>query len=135
MIAEAQKSPMSFGSTGKIPKQTPQDQPKESSYYDEDGFSEDEEESSSKDGVKRAAFNLDSITDDHVTAKTKVKQPVGASNASADELSTPQASSSQKVRPSAIETVLNDKKPVGAKAAVAKDDDDDDDDDYDDDDW
>lgn len=83
---------MSFGSTGKIPKPPQREALKSGSndYYDDDGFSEDEEEeSSSKDGVKREAFNLDAITDNQVTPTYKANKPVGVSDASAEELSSP----------------------------------------------
>ena len=109
----------------------------------DDQYSQDEfmdgEETTSKE-IKRSAFQIDSITEQRFTPGTVNEQPTSSNNnrfpqqpsasLSMDETYSPLDSGGQNVRPSAIETILNDKKPT--KFSPPNDEDSDD---YDDDDW
>ena len=102
----------------------------------------DGEETTSKE-IKRSAFQIDSITEQRFTPGTVNEHPTSSNNArfpqqpsaslSMDETFSPLDSGGQNVRPSAIETILNDKKPT--KFQTPNDDDQSNSDDYDDDDW
>ena len=103
----------------------------------------DGEETTSKE-IKRSAFQIDSITEQRFTPGTVNEQPTSSNNnrfpqqpsasLSMDETYSPLDSGGQNVRPSAIETILNDNKPP-TKFKAPNDDDQSQSDDYDDDDW
>lgn len=103
----------------------------------------DGEETTSKE-VKRSAFQIDSITEQRFTPGTVNEHPTSSNNnrfpqqpsasLSMDETFSPLDSGGQNVRPSAIETILNDNKPA-PKFQAPNDDDQSQSDDYDDDDW
>ena len=90
----------------------------------EDQYSQDEfmdgEETTSKE-IKRSAFQIDSITEQRFTPGTVNEQPTSSNNnrfpqqpsasLSMDDTYSPLDSGGQNVRPSAIETILNDNKP------------------------